>query len=58
MREFDEFFFSRVEILPMRRGKSQTFKTMISEEALLLAEYLRDERNAWDPRIGYRARAI
>ncbi len=51
MRELDEFFLSRVEIPAMRHGKSQAIETLISEEALLLAKYLRDEKTDWIPRI-------
>jgi len=31
--------------------KRQTIETLINEEALLLAKYLRDERKSWTPRI-------
>jgi len=44
--------FSReVEIPRIRHGKRQTIDTLINEEALLLAKYLRDERESWIPRI-------
>jgi hypothetical protein len=33
-----------VEIPRIRHGKKQTVETLINEEALLLAQYLRDER--------------
>jgi hypothetical protein len=36
----------------MRVGKKQTLETLISEEAFLLAKYLRKERKDWTPRIG------
>jgi len=32
-------------------GKRQTIETLINEEALLLAKFLRDERKTWTPRI-------
>ena len=51
MKELDEFFLSRVEIPAMRHGKTQTIETLIIEEALLLAKYLRDEKTDWIPRI-------
>jgi hypothetical protein len=35
----------------MHAGKRQTIETLISEEALLLAKFLRDERQTWIPRI-------
>jgi hypothetical protein len=31
-------------------GKKQTIDTLINEEALLFAKYLRDERETWTPR--------
>jgi hypothetical protein len=34
----------------MRRGK-QEIETLINEEALFFAKYLRDERETWKPRI-------
>jgi hypothetical protein len=50
MRELDDFFLSRVEIPAMRHKSSQAVETLISEEALLLAKYLRNETNRWIPR--------
>jgi len=35
----------------MKHGKRQTLDTLISEEALLLAKFLRHERAAWIARI-------
>jgi len=32
-------------------GKRQKLETLIDEEALLLAKYLRDEKKDWVPRI-------
>ena len=40
-----------VEIPRTKVGKKQETETLISEEALLFAKYLRNERNAWIPRI-------
>jgi NADPH-dependent 2,4-dienoyl-CoA reductase/sulfur reductase-like enzyme len=40
-----------VEIPRIRVGKRQTIETLINEEALLFAKYLRDERETWIPRI-------
>ena len=51
MRELEESFLSRVEIPAMRHGSSQVVETLISEEALLLAKYLRDEKDSWIPRV-------
>ena len=45
-------FFERMVKLPrIKVGKRQTNGTLISEESLLLAKYLRNERNTWKPRI-------
>jgi len=33
------------------RKERQTIETLIKEEALLLAKYLRNERKTWTPRI-------
>jgi hypothetical protein len=40
-----------LEIPRIRIGKKQTIETLISEEALLFAKYLRGERATWTPRI-------
>jgi hypothetical protein len=40
-----------VEIPRIRVGKKQTIETLINEEALLFAKYLRTEKNTWIPRI-------
>jgi hypothetical protein len=33
----------------MRYGKKQTLDTLINEEAYLLARYLRNEKQEWNP---------
>lgn len=33
----------------MQHGNKQTLRTLINEEALLMAKYLRGERNFWVP---------
>jgi hypothetical protein len=35
----------------MRYGNTQAIDTLINEEALLLAKYLRNEKRVWIPRI-------
>lgn len=47
----DRLFSSFVEIPRIRHGKRQEFETLISEEALLFAKYLRQEREEWIPRL-------
>jgi CRISPR-associated protein Cas1 len=41
-----------VEVSRIRVGERQTVETLISEEALLFAKYLRNEKKDWVPRIG------
>jgi hypothetical protein len=50
-RSLNEYFQTKVEIPRIRMGKNQEIETLINEEALLLAMYLRDERRDWNPRI-------
>jgi hypothetical protein len=50
-RKLYSYFESTVEVERMRHGKRQTIETLINEEAFLLAQYLRDERETWSPRI-------
>jgi CRISPR/Cas system-associated endonuclease Cas1 len=47
----DALFHSTVEIPRVKVGKKQEVETLISEEAMLLAKFLRGERNTWVPRI-------
>ena len=44
MKELDEFFESKVDIPLIRYGKRQRLETLIYEEVLLLAKYLRSEK--------------
>lgn len=46
-----DFLESTVEIPRIKVGNNQTIETLINEEALLFAKYLRDEREKWKPRI-------
>ena len=41
----------KVKIPRIRHGYRQSLETLISEESLLFAKYLRDERETWIPRI-------
>jgi len=45
------YFKSKVEVPRIRVGKRQTVETLINEEALLFAKYLRNEKETWTPRI-------
>jgi hypothetical protein len=51
MESLNEYFKTKVEIPRIRMGKSQEIETLINEEALLFATYLRNERQTWTPRI-------
>jgi hypothetical protein len=51
LQELNRFFESRVEGKRIRNGEHQTIETLINEEVLLFAKYLRNERNTWIPRI-------
>ncbi len=52
MKRLNSFFESTIAIPRVRHGNRQTVETLINEEALLLAEYLRNERSIWIPRVG------
>jgi CRISPR/Cas system-associated endonuclease Cas1 len=49
--KLDALFQSIVEIPRLKVGKRQEVETLINEEALLLAKYLRNERKEWKTRI-------
>jgi hypothetical protein len=51
IKRLEVYFESRVEIPRIKVGKRQEIETLINEEALLLAKYLRDEKKSWVPRI-------
>lgn len=51
MMKLDAVFESAVDIPRMKVGKRQTMDTLINEEALLLAKFLRTERKDWSPRL-------
>jgi len=49
--KLNAYFETKVEIPRIRVGRKQQIETLISEEALLFAKYLRNERQTWNPRI-------
>jgi len=51
MHGLNRLFESKVQIPRIRHGKKQTLETLINEEALLLAKYLRNETEKWNPRL-------
>ena len=46
-------FESKVDVPRIKFGSRQSVETLISEEALLLAKFLRGERGSWCPRIAF-----
>jgi hypothetical protein len=48
--DLNAFFDRMVDVERIKVGKRQTIDTMISEEALLFAKYLRNEKKEWTPR--------
>jgi len=51
MKELDGCFEYKVEIPFMRHGKGRKIATLVIEEALLLAQFLRDKKKVWIPKI-------
>ena len=51
MRKLNVYFESEVEVPRIKVGRRQTLETLINEEALLFARYLRNEKERWIPRI-------
>jgi CRISP-associated protein Cas1 len=49
--DLNVFFERMVAVERIKVGKRQTIDTLISEEALLFAKYLRKERKEWTPRL-------
>jgi hypothetical protein len=47
----NKIFEVKVEVNRIRNGEHQTLETLINEEALLFAKYLRSETKSWVPRI-------
>jgi CRISPR-associated protein Cas1 len=50
-RKLNSSFARLIEIPRIKVGRKQKFETLISEEALLFAKYLRGEKTHWEPRI-------
>ena len=53
MKQLQKMFESKIEISRMKVGKKQTVETLINEETLLFAKFLRDERKTWMQRIAF-----
>jgi CRISPR/Cas system-associated endonuclease Cas1 len=50
--KLNDYFETLVEIPRIKVGQRQTIETLINEEALLFAKYLRNEKRDWIPRVG------
>ena len=46
-----KLFKTEVEIPRIKKGKQQTLYTLINEEALLLARFMKKEKKEWVPRL-------
>ena len=53
MSKLNSFFESKVEIPRIKHGNRQEIESLLNEEALLLARYLRSEKNEWAPRLPF-----
>ena len=51
IKKLEKWFLSSLDIPRIRVGKKQTLETLVNEEALLFAKYLRNEKTKWVPRI-------
>jgi len=51
MKALNKYFETFVKVPRIRVGKKQELETLISEEALVFASYLRNRRKTWKPRI-------
>jgi hypothetical protein len=51
-RKLNGWFEANAEIPRIRAGERQEMETLINEEAMLFAKYLRNEKKDWLPRIG------
>ena len=51
MDQLNDYFELMVEIPRIKVGNRQTIETLINEEAMLFAKYLRNEKSEWIPRI-------
>ena len=51
MRQLNDYFDTKIEVPLIRQGKRQRIETLMNEEALILAKYIRNESKNWVPRI-------
>jgi len=50
IRGLYDYFEKKTEIPRVKWGKKQTVESIINEEAMLLASYIRNEKKTWQPR--------
>lgn len=53
MKGLQDHFEIKVDVPLIRHGKQQRTETLINEETLLLAKYLRNESSYWVPGVIY-----
>jgi len=51
MRDLNDYLDTKIELPLIRYGKRQRIETLINEEALLLAKFIRKGSEAWIPRM-------
>ena len=51
LKTLDLYLKTKVSIPRIRMGQQQEIETLVNEEALLFAQYLRNEKQTWTPRI-------
>jgi len=51
VKELNQYFEKKIVLPRVRRGQQQEIETLINEEALLFAQFLRNEKKEWIPRI-------
>ena len=51
MKKLEFYLEKTVDIPRINVGKKQTVETLVNEEALLFAKYLRNEKEKWTPRV-------
>jgi CRISPR-associated protein Cas1 len=56
--KLNNYFEILVEVPRIKVGERQSFETLINDEALLFAKYLRKERSCWVPRIGIYSKVV
>ncbi len=51
MNKLGIFFESKVDVPRINFGKKQSIESLIEEEAYLFAQFLRNEKKTWIPRM-------